>query len=74
MRTYLQRSQKRDEALVVTYPGCGISADLVVRATAETTTPDLAAIAALDAALAAYGIVSSSVGEIARCRSGVALS
>ncbi len=37
--------------------GCGdrASADPVVRATVETTTPDPAALVALDAALVAYG-------------------
>lgn len=61
--TYPQRLQRSADRA---------SADPVVRATAETTTPDLAAIAALDAALAAYGIVSSRVEEVVRCRSGTA--
>jgi hypothetical protein len=39
----------------------------VVRATAEMTTPDLAAIAALDAALAACGIDVGTVEEVRRC-------
>lgn len=52
MRTYSQRSQKGDRVLVVARPGGAPSADPVVRATAEMVTPDLAAIAALDAYLA----------------------
>ncbi|HEY8602190.1 MAG TPA: hypothetical protein VIL85_27440 [Thermomicrobiales bacterium] len=52
---------------VVTCPGGVTSADPVVRATAEMTTPDLAAIAALDAALAACGIDVGTVEEVRRC-------
>jgi hypothetical protein len=49
-----------------TRPDGVMSTDPVVRATAETMTPDLAALAALDAALAAYGIDVVTVEEVAR--------